>query len=446
MRRRILQSTLTVAVIAVLLLGIPLAIAAGIAVYQNARTQAQDQADQIYRNASNRYENDRAIDDSIFQGISGDPYVRLVVPDRLKSEVTGITPGTRVLTYGSPPKRSIDVEAKGVRVDDNSEVISVSLAKPADRAYIRMAEGALAVLCVALLAVLVAVLLGLRQANRLAEPLVDLAARARRLGSGHAKPRFARYDIEEVDRVADVLERSAERMNAMLAAERQFASDASHQLRTPLTALSMRIEEIQHSDDKEVIQEEARIALEQIQRLAGTVDHLLSRTRKQRAATAIPLAIDDGISQQVEEWKPAFANAGRHLKVAGTRGLWATATPGGLSQIVATLLENSLVHGAGMVTVRTRWSGGSVVIEVGDEGAGVSPEMAPLIFERSVSTRESTGLGLALARDLAEADGGRLALVTLRPAVFALFLNAPEGMEPNKRGKLRKSVISTPAV
>ncbi len=439
MRRRILQSTLTVAVIAVLLLGIPLAIAAGVVVYQNFRNDTQKLAEQVYKSASNRYESRRVIDETIFQDAPEQAYIRVICPAGLKGD-PGQT-ATKQLEHGIKPSHPYEVKTSSLKPDGTYDVINVTVSMPRGKAFTRMAEGALAVLCVALLAVLVAVLLGLRQANRLAEPLVDLAARARRLGSGHAKPRFARYDIEEVDRVADVLERSAERMNAMLAAERQFASDASHQLRTPLTALSMRIEEIQHSEDREVIQEEARIALEQIQRLAGTVDHLLSRTRKQRAATAIPLAIDDGISQQEQEWKPAFANAGRHLKVAGTRGLWATATPGGLSQIIATLLENSLVHGAGMVTVRTRWSGGSVVIEVGDEGPGVSPEMAPLIFERSVSTRESTGLGLALARDLAEADGGRLALVTLRPAVFALFLNAPEGMEPNKRGKLRKSVV-----
>lgn len=427
MRKRILQSTVTVAVVAVLLLGVPLAVAASLVARRSTEALSDRAAVQVWRAAEQRQRQAEQITPEIFSSLpdEGTFYVEVTTRDLESGRIVR-------LTHGEKPARVIPgmQEANG---------INVQAFQASSAAYPNMLQNALLVLVVAFFAVLVAVALGLWQAQRLAEPLVDLAQRARRLGSGTAKPRFARYDIEEVDRVAEVLERSAERMNAMLAAERQFASDASHQLRTPLTALSMRLEEILHSDDTDIVREEARIALEQVERLAGTVDHLLSRTRKQRAATAVPLQMDDVIAQQVEEWKPAFANAGRHLKVAGTRGLQCSATPGGISQIIATLLENSLVHGAGTVTVRTRWSGGSVVVEVGDEGPGVAPEMAPLIFERSVSTRASTGLGLALARDLAEADGGRLALVALRPAVFALFLNVPDGFEP-RRGRLRKVV------
>jgi signal transduction histidine kinase len=64
-----------------------------------------------------------------------------------------------------------------------------------------------------------------------------------------------------------------------------------------------------------------------------------------------------------------------------------------------------------------------VVVEVSDQGDGVASKVAPHIFERSVSTVQSTGLGLALARDLAEANGGRLELIQAQPAIFALFLS-----------------------
>jgi signal transduction histidine kinase len=95
-----------------------------------------------------------------------------------------------------------------------------------------------------------------------------------------------------------------------------------------------------------------------------------------------------------------------------------------LAQVLATLLDNSLVHGAGMVSITTRSAGGSVVIEVGDEGPGVPAELGQRIFARSVSSAGSTGLGLALARDLATADGGRLELLRGTPPVFAVFLSA----------------------
>ena len=114
---------------------------------------------------------------------------------------------------------------------------------------------------------------------------------------------------------------------------------------------------------------------------------------------------------------------GRRLTVAGEKGLFAFATPGGASQVIATLLDNALVHGAGTVTIKTSRTRRSVVVEVRDEGSGVPPELAPRIFERSVSGSPSgTGLGLALARTIAAADGGQVVLVRPRPAVFALFL------------------------
>jgi signal transduction histidine kinase len=86
------------------------------------------------------------------------------------------------------------------------------------------------------------------------------------------------------------------------------------------------------------------------------------------------------------------------------------------------------MHGAGTVCLSTRVTGNQAVVEVTDEGHGVPPELGSRVFERTVSGRNSTGIGLAVARDLAEADGGRLELLQQRPPVFALFL-AREGEE-----------------
>lgn len=283
----------------------------------------------------------------------------------------------------------------------------------------------LALLVVALGAVAVvgAVAVGRWQGSKVTVPLETLAARAESLGSGQTRAPLTSSGIGEVDRVAVLLERSGARVDRLIASERQFASDASHQLRTPLTALSMRLEEILQADDPRTVREEARSALAQVERLATVVDHLLDSVRESNLRTG-PVQLDDIVLQQVVEWEPAFAAAGRTVRAAGTRGLVALATPNGLSQVLATLIENSLVHGAGTVTVSTRSTGISLVVEVTDEGPGVPPELGARIFERSVSGRRGTGLGLAVARELAEADGGRLELVQQRPPVFALFLSA----------------------
>jgi signal transduction histidine kinase len=265
--------------------------------------------------------------------------------------------------------------------------------------------------------------IGVLQGGALAAHLDSLAERAEKLGSGQKRTPARPTGLPEVDRVAGLLDRSADRVDRLIAAERQFASDASHQLRTPLTALSMRLEEILEADDPRTVRDEARLALAQAERLGTVVEHLLDSVRDNNERAG-PVPLDDIVLQQVVEWEPAFGAAGRAVKAIGTRGLVALATPNGLSQVLATLLENSLIHGAGTVTVSTRSTGISLVVEVTDEGPGVPRELGARIFERSVSGRRGTGLGLAVARELAEADGGRLELVQQKPPVFALFLSS----------------------
>jgi len=273
------------------------------------------------------------------------------------------------------------------------------------------------------IAVLAGVFVASLQARRFAEPMTQLVDRAERLGAGESHFQPLVTGIREVDRVSEVLARSAHQMTRSLASERDFASDASHQLRTPLTALLMRLEEIAGTDDLTVVREEASIAMTQVERLTTVVDELLSRTRSGHDARPPTVSLDSVIASLQREWQPAFEQAHRSVRVHGQRGLSVRATPVALSQVLSTLLENSLAHGRGTVDVEARRSGPSVVVEIGDQGDGVPAAVAPHIFERSVSTAQSTGLGLALARDLAEANGGRLELIQRQPAVFALFLS-----------------------
>jgi signal transduction histidine kinase len=261
-------------------------------------------------------------------------------------------------------------------------------------------------------------------AGRMARPVAELAEAAARLGAGDPRPPGRRYGTPDLDQLADGLDSSARRLSSLLAADRELAVDASHQLRTPLTALSMRLEEmIAAADDPAVVREEGGSALAQAERLADVVSQLLSPARRTTAASAALTGIDEIVRQQVIEWEPAFRRAGRKLVLIGVRGLQAHVTPGGLAQVLATLLDNALMHGGGTVTIQTSQSTRSVVIEVRDEGKGIPPDLVSRIFERSVSGRpEGTGLGLALARTMAAADGGRVVLVKAKPATFAVFL------------------------
>ena len=275
-------------------------------------------------------------------------------------------------------------------------------------------------------------------ARRLGRPVEELAEAAGRLAAGDPRPLGRRYGVADLDQVADGLDTSARRLSSLLAADRELASDASHQLRTPLTALSMRLEEmIAAADDPDVVREEGSAALAQAERLADVVTQLLGPARRATASAAALTGIDEIVQQQVIEWEPAFRRARRKLVVIGVRGLEAHVTPGGLAQVLATLLDNALMHGGGTVTLQTSQNSRSVVIEVRDEGKGVPPELVNRIFERSVSGRpEGTGLGLALARTMAAADGGRVVLIKPKPATFAVFLprNPPRTSTQPVRG------------
>ncbi|MGH3276228.1 MAG: sensor histidine kinase [Streptosporangiaceae bacterium] len=406
MRRRLLISMLAVTVAAVLLFGLPLAAVLSRLQVDEARTQLNHDALSLARYLQDRKDVGLALGARQLGRQYPDRYVT-IREDSSQLVRSGTRPGSHALS-------------ESASTADFTVVIQAPASYTAGKVY-----GSLLLIgSAAVLAVAVAVVLALMQARRLARPLEELARAADRLGSGDARPLGRRYGVQELDRVAEGLDGSAKRITDLLSAERDFAVDASHQLRTPLTALSMRLEEmIAAADCAEVVREEGAAALAQTERLTDVVSQLLGRARRSIAGAPALASVDEIVAQQVIEWEPAFRRDNRKLEVAGAKSLNAYATPGGVAQVIATLLDNALVHGGGTVTIRTSQTRRSVVVEVRDEGNGVPPELVPRIFERSVSgSPTGTGLGLALARTVAAADGGQVVLVRPRPAVFALFL------------------------
>ncbi|MET9698328.1 ATP-binding protein [Streptomyces sp. NPDC006529] len=415
MRRRLINSTLAVVLVVIAVFGISLVIVETRTITSSAQDSVESEALRLVGIVESNVLEKKAIDArSLGEQLEAGRHARIQVPGQPPIEI------------GAPLDGSV---LRGAAKGETGESVVVE----ESRSTVTKEVGRTLVVvgAVALLAVVAAVLLAVRQANRLASPLTDLAETAERLGSGDPRPRHKRYGVPELDRVADVLDASAERIGRMLTAERRLAADASHQLRTPLTALSMRLEEITVTDDLETVREEASIALTQVERLTDVVERLLTNSRDPRTGSAVPFDLDEIVKQQVEEWRPAYRSAGRAIVRSGKQGMRAVGTPGAVSQVLATLVENALMHGGGTVALRTRVTGNQSVIEVTDDGPGVPPDLGNRIFERAISGRNSTGIGLAVARDLAEADGGRLELLQAQPPVFALFLSrtAPERVE-----------------
>ncbi|MFI6008569.1 ATP-binding protein [Streptomyces sp. NPDC051243] len=407
MRRRLIQSTLAVVLVVIAVFGVSLVIVETRTITSTAQERVDTEAVRLVSIVDSRLLGDETVDASVLRDqLQGDRYAEIRIP------------GKPVIEVGSKPTGDV-ISAK----ETGEEGETVTVQEPRSSVTREVGRTLLIIGAVALLAVIAAVLLAVRQANRLASPLTDLAETAERLGSGDPRPRHKRYGVPELDRVADVLDSSAERIARMLTAERRLAADASHQLRTPLTALSMRLEEITLTDDPDTVKEEATIALTQVERLTDVVERLLTNSRDPRNGSAVTFDLDEVIQQQLAEWRPAYRSAGRAIVTSGKRHLEAVGTPGAVAQVLAALIENSLMHGGGTVALRTRVTGNQAVIEITDEGPGIPADLGARIFERAISGRNSTGIGLAVARDLAEADGGRLEMLQTKPPVIALFLS-----------------------
>src|SRR5215469_1256022 len=304
MRRQLLISMLAVAVAAVLALGIPLGFVLARLQVDEANQALQRDAQSVAADLYQRSVSGLPVDSSFATELGRALVGRYVVIQNM---------GQAMARTGGPLP-SHDTRSATASVGQFEVTVS------SDDGYLtsNLAKELLLIGGVALAAVGVAVVLGLVYVRRITRPLQELAGAADRLGSGDTGPLGRRYGIHELDRVADGLDSSAQRINDLLSAERDFAVDASHQLRTPLTALSMRLEEMMAAAEyPDVVREEGAAALAQTERLAEVVGQLLGRARRTSAGVPTVASVDEIVGQQVIEWEPAFRRLGRRLAVAG---------------------------------------------------------------------------------------------------------------------------------
>jgi len=270
-------------------------------------------------------------------------------------------------------------------------------------------------------AVLIAGLVAVWQSRRLARPVARLAEEATALGQGDFTIREERSGIPEVDAVSHALGVTATRLDDTLQRERAFSADASHQLRTPLTGLRVTLEAAQLDPG---VDREAAIdaALGEVDRLERTIDDLVALARE---APTQDGATDVGpiVESVLRDWRDRTAALGRTLDASMPVGVpRVAASERAMRQILDVLVDNALRHGGGPVTIRARPTPAGVVVEVTDQGPGVQGDR-DRIFDRRTSHAGGTGIGLALARSLAEAEGSRLVLADTGPgAAFALVL------------------------
>jgi signal transduction histidine kinase len=408
MRRRILRAILLAVAVTGFVLGIPLGYTALQLVEDTARGDLTQRVQQIATTLDDQLATRRGIDINAVK-IAIPTEGRLTVVSNGATSAIGPSPGADPLTAELP------IAQQG----------TVRLEIPSGPMHTSQAQVAGLVLLLLALSVGTGTIVALVTAQTLARPLVHVAARASRLGAGDFRADEQRYNISELDAVSEALDTSATALARLVQRERELVGDVSHQLRSRLTALQLRLEALAEHPEPDTAAE-ARAALEQAERLAAVLDELLAAARAARAVGAEPLELRPALNAIGEEWREQVRSQGRSLRVRVPDGLLARVTPARLREAIGVLLDNALRHGEGSVTISARSEEGTVVVEVSDGGAGVPDELAAHIFERGVSGGGSTGVGLALARALVDADGGRLELSTARPATFAVFLPVPK--------------------
>jgi len=451
MRRRIVGLTVAAAVLAIVLFGAPLAVGVVAYLLGDERAELERGADVAAISVAADLATGRV--PSTLAGIdtTEDETGTLGVYDGAGTRVLGDGPlaadaSVRAAVGDNPVAGDVGADlvvAVPVAVAGRPPLV-VRASTPRSEVYARAGLVWLAMVGLAVVALGVVWVLARRFAARLARPLEELAVAARRLGDGDFSVRGPRSGVVEIDAVGSALDSTADRLGALLDRERAFSADASHQLRTPLAGLRLELESALENPDRDPYA--AIVAgVAATDRLQDTVDHLLALARDTPRA-ADPLDLDALLHEIRGQWRNR--GTGRELVVHHDPDVPSTAaSTAAVRQVVAVLLDNAAAHGRGTVSVCARDAGGALAVDVADEGAGIELGEAELFVRRS-SRAVGHGIGLALARSLAEAEGGRLRLTTPSPPTFTLLLPAelPAGQASSRADPARLRAAVTSAV
>ncbi|WP_311931910.1 HAMP domain-containing sensor histidine kinase [Microbispora sp. H11081] len=219
---------------------------------------------------------------------------------------------------------------------------------------------------------------------------------------------------DEIRRLAETANQTLDRAETAIERQRRFASDASHDLRSPLTAMRTEIEEaLLHSEDADW-PATARALLGSCDRLQALVADLLQLARLDSGATPRREPADLGglVARELDR-RPRSVELERHL----TPGVVVVGDRMALVRLLNNLLDNGERHAVSKITVTVRREEGKGVLEVLDDGAGILPDKRELVFQRftrldAARSKDAggTGLGLSIARQIAQAHGGTLTI------------------------------------
>jgi two-component system, OmpR family, sensor kinase len=294
------------------------------------------------------------------------------------------------------------------------------------------------------LALLVASLAGYAVAAAALRPVERMRRRAAEL-TGEAEGRLpVPPSRDEIARLGTTLNAMLGRLQAVLARERSFVSDASHELRTPLAILRTELElALRGQSTRDELEEAVRSAAEETERLNQLADDLLVIARSDQGRLPVrPAEIDaHALLEGVAHRFAARARAERRpLRAEPANGLRLTADRARLEQALANMVDNALRHGEGEVVLSAARDDGLVELHVRDRGPGFPAEFLPTAFERfsradEARSRGGTGLGLAITSAVARAHGGEAHASNRAEGGADVWLEIPHPLSSSPHGE-----------
>ncbi len=298
----------------------------------------------------------------------------------------------------------------------------VRLSNPKSRIDQAVRDRILGILIAGLCTLLAAVGVAIPLALTIARPISRLTRRTESLAEGdfsvRADDTTGPPEVRELSRSFNAM---ASRIGLMIENQRQFAGSVSHQLRTPLTALRLRLEQAQDEigDDNSPLADALEASRSEADRLQEMVEQLLALSRLEGGSTTtVTVDATEIVRNRISMWEPLAGEKDISLHTTGLDAASCVVLEGALEQIVDNFIDNALTAAPEKtsITIDVRRAAGHVLVDVIDEGPGLSDEQRGRAFERfwRGPTKENspgTGLGLAIVRQLAVASGGTAELL-----------------------------------
>ena len=329
------------------------------------------------------------------------------------------------LLYTAVPIVEADDRVGAVRVTQNVAAI--------DR---RVRRDVLGLIGIGLIALVLGLAFAWVLAGTLARPLQRLAAAARRVEAGDLQARAEPEGSTEHREVAHAFNDMTERLGQVLEAQREFVANASHQLRTPLTGLRLRLESAALKAGPE-LGAELEAAEQEVQRLARLLTSLLTLAREgDRPPARATVSLTGAVEHAEERWSERARSSGHELTTVCRGDAVARASEEDIAIILDNLIENALNYSpGGTVTVECGRERDHVYLAVLDEGPGLEPGEEERVFDRFARGSggrgsPGTGLGLALVATLARRWGGSASIANAVTGGARAEVRLPAAPEP----------------